>query len=213
MDGNNRWSKKNNKSLFESYNKGATKLLEITEYLLLKRDIENISAFALSTNNLKRSKRKLGIINKVIINSIEKILENNSLNFNIKFIGDLKVFDIDINNKLKLIENMNKNSKKTLNIFINYGGQEEIVNLINYFKKSKSSVSTKTIQNKFYKNLYNSPDLLIRTGGFQRLSNFLLYQISFSELFFLKKLWPDIKKNDLNKIIDKYNRIERKFGI
>jgi len=213
MDGNNRWSKKNNKSLFESYNKGATKLLEITEYLLLKRGIENISAFALSTNNLKRSKRKLAIINKVIINSIEKILENNSLNFNIKFIGDLKVFDRDIYNKLKLIENMNKNSKKTLNIFINYGGQEEIVNLINYFKKSKFSVSTKTIQNKFYKNLYNSPDLLIRTGGFQRLSNFLLYQISFSELFFLKKLWPDIKINDLNKIIDKYNRIERKIGI
>jgi len=213
MDGNNRWSKKNNKSLFESYNKGATKLLEITEYLLLKRGIDNISAFALSTNNLKRSKRKLAVINKVIINSIEKILENNSLNFNIKFIGDLKVFDIDINNKLKLIENMNKNSKKTLNIFINYGGQEEIVNLINYFKKTKFSVSTKTIQNKFYKNLYNPPDLLIRTGGFQRLSNFLLYQISFSELFFLKKLWPDIKKNDLIKIIDKYNRIERKFGI
>lgn len=213
MDGNNRWSKKNKKSLYDSYLKGALKLFEISDYLISKKKIHTVSAFALSTNNLKRSKGKLEIINKVITNTVEKIIANNSYGFKIRIVGDINVFSETLLEKIKLLEKRNLNSNKTLNIFINYGGQEEIINLINYFRNSKTLVTKEIVYSQYFKNLYSSPDLLLRTGGFQRLSNFILYQISFSELFFIKKLWPDINKKDLDKIINTYKVIERKFGI
>ena len=204
MDGNNRWSKKNKKSLYDSYFKGALKLFEISEYLVLKKKIDTVSAFALSTNNLKRSKGNLDIINKVITNAVEKIFENNSYGFKIRFIGDINIFGKTLYEKFKLIEKKNIKSNKTLNIFLNYGGQEEIINLINHFRKNNIFVTKEIVHRQYFKNLYSSPDLLVRTGGFQRLSNFILYQISFSELFFIKKLWPDINKKDLDKIINSY---------
>ena len=109
------------------------------------------------------------------------------------------------------IRKKNIKSTKTLNIFLNYGGQEEIIEIINYFKGSKKTI-TKFQLNNYFKNKYSQPDLLIRTGGFQRISNFILFQIPFTELFFVKKLWPDLNINDLVKIIKKFQTINRKFG-
>ena len=213
MDGNNRWSKKNNLSYFESYKKGAETLIRRSNFLFYNRNIEYISAFALSTNNLKRNKKILNAINSVLLYSLDKYSSSSIIKFKIKFLGNLNFLPNNILNKINLIQNQNINSKKTLNIFLNFGGQEEIVELINFFKKKNIKVSIDNIHKYFFKDKYNSPDILIRTGGFKRLSNFILFQISFTELFFLKKLWPDINNTDLDKIINKYYLTDRKFGI
>ena len=213
MDGNNRWSKKNNLSYFDSYKKGAETLIRRSNFLFYNRNIEYISAFALSTNNLKRNKKILNAINSVLLYSLDKYSSSSIIKFKIKFLGNLNFLPNNILNKINLIQNQNINSKKTLNIFLNFGGQEEIVELINFFKKENIKVSIDNIHKYFFKDKYNSPEILIRTGGFKRLSNFILYQISFTELFFLKKLWPDINNTDLDKIINKYYLTDRKFGI
>ena len=150
MDGNNRWSKKKNLSLFESYKSGANKLLQLSNYLFFEKDINNISAFALSTNNLKRPKRILKEINKVINHSLNRLSKKNDNNFRIRFIGDLKFFDKNTILKIKNIEKINNNKKKILNIYLNFGGQEEIVNIINFFRKSNSKITIKKIHNEYF---------------------------------------------------------------
>ena len=211
MDGNNRWSKINNKSLHETYKLGANKLFKISNYLFNKRKIKVISAFAFSINNQKRSKKNLLIINKVINDILNDDFSNKKYEFKINFIGDLSFFSSDIQKKINQLKFKNINSKKILNVFLNYGGQEEIIEIINHFKSYKNKTTKKDIHN-FFKNKYPDPDLLIRTGGFQRLSNFILYQVAFTEFFFIKKLWPDLKFIDIEKILYKYSITKRKFG-
>ena len=211
MDGNTRWSKKNDYSLFETYKLGANKLFKFSNYLFYKKNINTISAFAFSVDNQKRSKKIVSIINKLLKYFINDILIKKQIDFKIKFFGDLSYFPKNIKNQIYLLETKNRNANKTLNIFLNYGGQEEIIDMINYFKGSKKSIN-KSLVNNYFKKKYNSPELLIRTGGFQRISNFILYQLSFTELIFIKKLWPDFDTVHLNKIILRYESIERKFG-
>ena len=211
MDGNNRWSNKNGISLFETYKIGANKLFKVSNYLFNKKNIKTVSAFTFSVNNQKRSKKVISIINKLLDYYIEDILNNKSFNFRIKFFGDLSYFSKKIQNQISSLEKININSSYTLNIFLNYGGQEEITDMVNYFRKSNKIVSKKEVDN-FFNKKFNPPELLIRTGGFKRISNFILYQLSFTELFFISKLWPDFVISDLNKTITKYQSIERKFG-
>lgn len=211
MDGNNRWSDKNKNSLFETYKLGANNLFNLSNYLFTKEKINTISAFAFSVDNQKRSKKIVSVINKLLDYFIKDILVSEQINFKIKFFGDISYFSKNFQNQIILLEKKNIDSIYTLNIFLNYGGQEEIVDMINHFKGSKKYI-TKFQVNKYFKNKYTQPDLLIRTGGFQRISNFILYQLSFTELFFIKKLWPDFNITDLKKIIFKYHSIKRKFG-
>ena len=205
MDGNNRWSKKKQITKKKAYLTGAKTLLKCSNYIFENTEANFISAFALSKNNLKRS--------SIIINSIKSVLleflnnySNLDYNFDINFIGDFDYFGKKIKNK---IEKLNKNSlsKKKLIIFLNYGGRQDIENACLNIKNKKkifnNYLSTKNIPD---------PEILIRTGGYKRISNFFLYQIAFTELFFLKKLWPDLNLNDLKKIIYNYRNIERKFG-
>jgi len=211
MDGNNRWSKINNKDKYFAYKKGAKKLITISDYIFKNYKVNNISAFALSRDNLNRSTKFIQNIFNVLndILDIYPTLEKNL--FKIKFIGDLNFLSADIKKKIINLENKNISIKKTLFIFLNYSGQDEIINLT---KKNllSDNLSKEFINNKFQPMNIPFPDILIRTGGFQRISNFMLFQIAFTELFFLKKLWPDIFKSDIDKIINKYNSIERKFG-
>ena len=211
MDGNNRWSTKNDTSLFETYKLGANKLFKLSNYLFNKKNISTVSAFAFSVNNQKRSKKIISIINKLLNNYLDNILNNQSFNFRIKFFGEISYFPKEIQKQITSIEKVNINSPYTLNIFLNYGGQEEIIDMVNYFRK-KNKVATKVEVDNFFNKKYNPPELLIRTGGFKRISNFILHQLSFTELFFINKLWPDFSISDLNKIISKYESIERKFG-
>tara|TARA_B100001093_G_C26573926_1_gene904161 strand:+ start:65 stop:703 length:639 start_codon:yes stop_codon:yes gene_type:complete len=212
MDGNNRWSKKKNFNLSKGYTSGVNKLIKISTHIFDNYDVKYISAFALSKNNLNRSSRIITTIKNVLLDFLNKYEDNYKLNFKIKFIGDLKFLNKKIRDKIELIENINISSNKKLIILINYSGQSDIINSITSFNKF-SKINEQIFSKKLYTDNLPDPDLLIRTGGFQRLSNFMLYQLAFTELFFTKKLWPDLSYTDIDRFIKKYYRIDRKFGL
>lgn len=212
MDGNNRWSKKKNLNQYKGYSDGVNRLIKITKHIFKNYDVKYISAFALSKNNLNRSERIISTIKSVLLDFLNKYEENYNLNFKIKFIGDLNFLNKKIRDKIEIIENINLSSKNYLIILINYSGQYDIVNSLNSFNKS-SKINENDILKKLYTKDFPSPDLLIRTGGFQRLSNFMLYQLAFTELCFTKKLWPELKNADIDRFIKNYYRIDRKFGL
>jgi len=204
MDGNNRWAKKKSINKFNAYKKGSEKLIKLSSFIFNNYDIKNISAFALSSNNLKRSNYVINTIKKVLHTSLSE-LENYKINFNIRIIGNFNFLDKETINKILKINN-NSLYNKNLYIFLNYGGREDIHQASRKMKKSDhfpDNLLTKNIPD---------PDILIRSGGYSRLSNFMLYQLSFTELFFIKKLWPDITNKDIVKIIEKFHSIDRKFG-
>tara|TARA_S200000501_G_scaffold351721_1_gene369854 strand:+ start:211 stop:849 length:639 start_codon:yes stop_codon:yes gene_type:complete len=212
MDGNNRWSKKKNFNLSKGYTSGVNKLIKITTHVFKNYDVKYISAFALSKNNLKRSSRIVSTIKNVLLDFLNKYEENYNLNFKIKFIGDLNFLNKKIRDKIEIIENINLSSKNNLIILINYSGQNDIINSFSNLNKLKK-INENTLSKKLYTKDLPDPDLLIRTGGFQRLSNFMLYQLAFTELFFTKKLWPELNNSDIDKFIKNYHRIDRKFGL
>lgn len=212
MDGNNRWSKKKNFNLSKGYTSGVNKLIKITTHVFKNYDVKYISAFALSKNNLKRSSRIVSTIKNVLLDFLNKYEENYNLNFKIKFIGDLNFLNKKIRDKIEIIENINLSSKNNLIILINYSGQNDIINSLSNLNKLKK-INENTLSKKLYTKDLPDPDLLIRTGGFQRLSNFMLYQLAFTELLFTKKLWPELNNTDIDKFIKNYHRIDRKFGL
>ena len=204
MDGNNRWAKKKSINKFNAYKKGSEKLIKLSSFIFNNYDIKNISAFALSSNNLKRSNYVINTIKKVLHSTLSE-LENYKINFNIRIIGNLNFLDRKIINKISKINNYSS-FNKNLYIFLNYGGREDIHQASRKMKKSDH------FPNNLLTNNIPDPDILIRSGGYSRLSNFMLYQLSFTELFFIKKLWPEFTNQDIVKIIEKYHLIDRKFG-
>ena len=212
MDGNNRWSKINNLNKYKSYNKGANNLLYLSNKIFLNTNISYITAFALSANNLKRSKKIVDTIISILDFNIDKALEK-EMNFSISFRGDLRFLSSKIRKKIDILNQKKINNNKNLVILLNFSGRQDILDT------SQKLINSRKIfdLNNFYSNTILSdlpdPDLLIRTGGYQRISDFLLFNISFTELFFTKKLWPDLKYNDVLKTINKFNSIERKFGL
>ena len=205
MDGNNRWSKKNSLNSFTGYKQGADNLLKLTNYIFRNTETKYVSAFALSKNNLSRSVKIINSIKKILSLYLDKI-DKDKVEFNIKFIGNLSFLDVKVRKKISELGRI-QNFNKTLIIFINYGGTEDIElaskNSHKYNKKFRNSISTFDLPD---------PDILIRSGGFHRISNFMLYQIAFTEIFFYKKLWPEVKIQDLKTVIYKFRNIERKFG-
>lgn len=215
MDGNNRWSKKNDKKPFDAYSSGAKRLLALSKHIFDNYEIYYISAFALSKKNLKRSSTIIKTLRRVLEYFLNDQKNLSQRNFQITFKGDFSFLDKKTINKIHLLEKDNPISKKNLIIYINYSGKDDIIRSCNDFYQLNSN---KQITDKiFKKNLYSKnipdPDVLIRTGGYQRISDFMLYQISFTELMFTKKLWPDLSNKDVDKFIDKYYKIERKFGL
>ena len=204
MDGNNRWAKKNSLNRYRSYKLGSEKIIKLSNFIFNNFNIKNVSAFALSSNNLKRSKHLIDTIKKVLHTTLDE-LENHKKNFNVKFIGNYNFLDKEIIFQIKKI-NYENSYNHNLYIFLNYGGREDIQQA-----SSKSKNSYDFANNLLTKDIPD-PDILIRSGGFSRISNFMLYQLSFTELFFLNKLWPDITNQDITKIINKYQMIDRKFG-
>lgn len=209
MDGNNRWSKKTNTDIYKAYKKGADNLVKIANYLFKKYKIKYISSFALSVHNLRRSKNFLKIFINVFNSYIDDFSKNKNHHFKVKFLGDLSfIKNSKTLEKVNEIEKINANSNYSLLIFINYSGQNDIHLASQKFSKKissdfKNQLSTKNIPD---------PDMLLRTGGFQRLSDFMLYQLSFTDLFFTKTLWPDLKLSDIDKFIINFSKLERKFG-
>lgn len=210
MDGNNRWSKKKHLNLFNSYYEGGLNLLKISKFVFSNYQINYISAFALSKNNLNRPKYVISTIKKVLDKVLFQ-LDRNKIDFNISFIGDLSFLENKVLKKISEIQNLNSKSNNKLIIFLNYSGRVDIENAfkIKVNLKNKSS----SVSNLLSTRDIPDPDLLIRTGGYQRISNFLLYELAFTELIFTKTLWPDLKTSTIKKYIQKFDNIERKFGI
>ena len=212
MDGNNRWSKKKNINKFKSYSKGANNLIQLSNNIFDKTDVKYITAFALSANNLKRSQNIIDTILNILDINLDNALKQ-EINFSISFRGDLRFLSSKLKKKILLLEHKVSKNKKKLIILMNYGGRQDIINTSKKINLTNKNINIKN----FYKYSILSgipdPDLLIRTGGYQRISDFLLFNISFTELFFTKKLWPDLKFIDIEKFINKYMKIERKFGL
>lgn len=210
MDGNNRWSKKKNISLSNSYDKGVNNLLKIAEYCFFNHNINYVSAFALSSHNMSRSKRVIQPILKLLDIYLDEFINNrHKYKYNIKFIGKFDIFNNEIKTKISRINSQN-NYKKNLILALNYSGSEDILNAS--YLLSKNQNKKLTFKNFLSTSVYPNPDLLIRTGGYQRLSDYFLFQISFTEFFFSNTLWPNFKSKSLDLIITKFFKIERKFG-
>ena len=213
MDGNNRWSKKNSQSKIDSYSKGAQKILSLSENIFKNYNVNYISAFALSHNNLNRTKTLINILKNILEKFLSEKKKISTIKFQIIFLGDLRFLGKNLNSKIEDLEKRNKNKEHKLLIFLNYSGRKDIDLLyknekINFLNKNNHKINKLLLT----KNIPD-PEILIRTGGHQRISDFMLYQLAFTELFFLKKLWPDISNSDVRAVISKYKIINRKFGL
>ena len=212
MDGNGRWGIKKYKSRNLGHKQGLTTVEKVIKESI-KKKIKFLTLFAFSTENWKRPKKEVNflfnLLENFLINKIDKFNENN---IKLKIIGK-KVPSKKLNNMIVNAEKKTiKNSKLQINLALNYGSKNELIIAFNELKKKKLKINEKNIsKNLFTKNIPD-PDILIRTGNTKRLSNFLLWQLAYSELFFEKKLWPDFTSKDYNKILNKFKRTKRNFG-
>ena len=212
MDGNGRWGLKKKKSRNYGHLKGVKTVQKIVEASILF-SVPIISFYVFSTENWKRPKPEINyLFNLIKIYFFKEI--NNIIKNNIKIVisGRLQSLPFKIRKILKsVVSKTKKNNKLVVNLAINYGSRTEFIDAV----KKNNYNSKKVTKENIEKNLYSDlvfPDILVRTGGQKRLSNFMLWQLAYSEIFFLDKLWPDFTKNDLKKIIKKYHKIKRNFG-
>ena len=212
MDGNGRWGLKKKKSRNYGHLKGVKTVQKIVEASILF-SLPIISFYVFSTENWKRPKSEINyLFNLIKIYFIKEI--NNIIKNNIKIVisGRLQSLPLKIRKILKsVVSKTKKNNKLVVNLAINYGSRTEFIDAV----KKNNYNSKKVTKENIEKNLYSDlvfPDILVRTGGQKRLSNFMLWQLAYSEIFFLDKLWPDFTKNDLKKVIKKYHKIKRNFG-
>ena len=212
MDGNGRWGKKKNKGRNFGHLNGVNTVKKIVKSSI-KLNIPVVTFYVFSTENWKRPKSEINFLFNLIINYFKKEINDVILNgIKINILGRINYLPSKIKNVLKKTTKLTtKNKKITVNLAINYGSKNEILNAINKIKNNKK-ISEKLLQNNLYtKNLPN-PDILIRTGGHKRLSNFMLWQLAYAEIYFIDKLWPDFNENDLKKIINKFKIVKRNFG-
>ena len=211
MDGNGRWGLKHKNSRNLGHKEGL-KTVEMVMKYCLKKKIKFLTLYAFSTENWKRPLKERNYLFRLLeIYLIEKLEKLNNEKIKIKILGEKKFY-----NKLnKLLDFAEKktvgNTKLQINLALNYGSKKEIVYAFNKLKK-RSKISENDINNNLYTKNIPEPEILIRTGNTQRLSNFLLWQAAYTEIFFEKKLWPDFKDKDLNKIMKKFSNIKRNFG-
>ena len=212
MDGNGRWGLKNKNSRNEGHKSGLKTVEKIINYSI-KKDIKFLTLFAFSTENWKRPFKEVDYLFKLLEKFLsEKISVLDEKNIKLKIIGQ-KNFSTKLNNIIKLSEKRTqKNKKLQINLALNYGSKNEIINSIRLSVKKKNKINEKNIENNLYTSGIPDPDILIRTGDTKRLSNFLLWQLAYTEIFFEKKLWPDFNEKDYNKIINNYKKIKRNFG-
>ena len=212
MDGNGRWGIKHKKSRNLGHKEGLKTVEKIIKSTI-KNKIKYLTLYVFSTENWKRPKKEIKYLFNLLENFLlNKISELNKQNIKLKVIGKKK-FSNKLTKLLKLSEKKtSKNKRLQINLALNYGSKNEIINAFNEVNKSKQKINETTIsKNLFTKNLPD-PDILIRTGNTKRLSNFLLWQLAYSEIFFEKKLWPDFNEKDYNKILNNFKKIKRNFG-
>ena len=213
MDGNGRWGIKHKQSRNAGHREGLN-TVDLIINQCIKHKIDFLTLYTFSSENWKRPKNEIIFLFKLLEGflktKINKIIEKD---IKLKFIGELSKLPTKLQ---KLIKSSEKKTikKKSLqvNIALNYGSKIELISAIRKIKQKKIKINKKNIDKNLYLKDLPDPDLLIRTGDTQRLSNFLLWQLSYTEIFFEKKLWPDFKVKDFNKILDKYKKVKRNFG-
>jgi undecaprenyl diphosphate synthase len=212
MDGNGRWGIKHKKSRNLGHKEGI-KVVEKIIKTTIEKKIKYLTLYAFSTENWKRPKNEIKFLFNLLENFLlSKISNFNEQNIKLKIIGKKK-FSKKINNLLNKFEKKTlKNKKLQINLALNYGSKSELVYSFNKIRKNKKKINEKNISKNLYTQNTPDPDILIRTGNTQRLSNFLLWQLAYSEIFFEKKLWPDFNEKDYNKILNKFKKIKRNFG-
>ena len=213
MDGNGRWGLKHKKSRNLGHKEGLKTVEKIIK-TSINNKIKYLTLYAFSTENWKRPKKEINflfnLLEEFLLKKTKDLIKQN---IKLKIIGDKKPFSKKLSNVLLNSENLTKKNKVLqLNLALNYGSKIELVNSMKRMLKKKIPITEANINNNLYTNGIPDPDLLIRTGDTKRLSNFLLWQTAYSELFFLKKLWPDFSTKDYNKILLKFVKTKRNFG-
>ena len=213
MDGNGRWGKRKNKSRNFGHKQGI-KTLEKIVNTSIENNISYWTLYTFSTENWKRPKIEIKFLLNLLNTFLkEKIEQLNKNGIKLKVIGDIKKFPKQIQINLKSAQKKtDKNKKLHLILALNYGSKSELINTIKLIKKRKIKVNERSVEKNLYTKGTPNPDILIRTGNTCRLSNFLLWQLSYSEIFFVKKMWPDFNEKDYKKILDKFKKIKRNFG-
>ena len=212
MDGNGRWAEMQGKKRVKGHEAGAKVVKEITTYCSNNEDIERLTLYAFSTENWKRPRLEveflMKLLNNYLKNELPEYLENN-----VRFepIGDIRAFSKSLQKTIKMVEEKTVHCDGLVqSLALNYGAQDEMLRAINKIKNSDADITAEMISNEL--DCKHSVDLLIRTGGDHRLSNFLLWQSAYAELFFTDTLWPDFSIKELEKIIKKFTKVERRFG-
>jgi len=212
MDGNGRWAELKGEKRVKGHEAGAKVVKEITEYCSQNEDIERLTLYAFSTENWKRPRLEVEFLMKLLQNYLEKELPL-YLEHNIRFepIGDTRAFSKTLQKTIKDVEIKTAHCDGLVqSLALNYGAQDEILRAVNKIKNSDSNVTEAMLSNAL--DCKYDVDLIIRTGGDHRLSNFLLWQAAYAELFFIDTLWPNFTTNDLKLIIKDFKKIERRFG-
>ena len=212
MDGNGRWGIKHKGSRNLGHRSGLNTVESVIEESI-KVKIKYLTLYTFSTENWKRPKKEINFLFNLLENFLtNRIEEFNKQNIKLKIIG-VKNFSTKLNKLLNLSEKKTSNNKRLhINLALNYGSKEELIEAIKSIKKNKIKINEKNIENSLYTKGNPNPDILIRTGNTKRLSNFLLWQLAYTEIFFEKKLWPDFTKNDYKKILNKFRSLKRNFG-
>jgi len=212
MDGNGRWAEQQDKKRVKGHEAGAKVVKEITTYCSKHPEIERLTLYAFSTENWKRPRLEVEFLMKLLDNYLKKelpiYLENN-----VRFepIGDIRAFSKSLQKTIKTIKEKTAHCDGLVqSLALNYGAKDEMLRAINKLKNSKNDITDAMLSNTL--DCKHDVDILIRTGGDHRLSNFLLWQASYAELFFSDTLWPDFSSNELEKIIKDFTKIERRFG-
>ena len=213
MDGNGRWGRKKKKSR----NFGHINGIKVIERLVkdsIKIKVPILTFYAFSTENWRRPRGEINFLFKLIdryfIKEINNLVKNN---IKINILGNIKILPKKV--RLRLLESIkrtNKCKKILINLAINYGSKDEIIESVRRMSRKKVPISIKNFENNLYTKNLPDPDILIRTGGKRRLSNFLLWQLAYSEIYFVDKLWPDFNVNDYHRILKNFRTVKRNFG-
>ena len=213
MDGNGRWGIKHKNSRNAGHRAGLNTVESVIDECL-KINIKYLTLYTFSTENWKRPKKEIdflfNLLENFLTNKIDNLIKRN---IKVKFIGEINKLPIRLRKIIKNSElKTSKNSSLQVNVALNYGSKSELINSIKNIRKKKIKINEKNIDNNLFTKNIIDPDILIRTGNTQRLSNFMLWQLAYTEIFFEKKLWPDFKSNDFKKILNKFKLIKRNFG-
>ena len=213
MDGNGRWALQKGKSRNYGHQCGLKAIEKIVDYSI-KKKISYLTLFTFSSENWKRPKKEVNFLFKLLENYFKKNLLKVIRNgIKVKIIGNKSKLASNLRKIIKLAENKTKKNKKiSVQLALNYGSKQEIINSMKIVNKKKQKITIKNFEKNLYTFGFPDPDILIRTGGQRRLSNFLLWQIAYAEIFFVKKMWPDFNNNDFQKILNKFKKIKRNFG-